>query len=143
MKYNYIVILLIFFYNELIMNAIYPFTSSILKLSENFNNNIGSYNGCINHDKTYQKCEPNALFGSHKPAFEGSCTDGCTNLWNNSTKRKGIVYKEDSRNKVVTGLGSIGFDGNKFLNNKVNYHLRSNNEEKKFIDKNRNNFYIN
>jgi len=68
----------------------------------------------------------------------GSCNDNCTNIWNNSTKRKGIVYKEDSRNKIVQGIGSIGFDDNKFLNNRGTFNLKSGN-----IDKNKNNNYIN
>jgi len=111
------------------MAAIYPFTSSILKTSNHIKNQNGnkfSKLNCINHEIKNIPCQSNALFGSNKPVYEGMCNEDCSNLWNNSTKRKSVVYKNDNRTNIVSGLGNIGFE-DRILNNSGNFKINSKN----------------
>lgn len=116
------------------MASIYPFASSVLKISDGVKNQSGKKflnSNCIDHEIKTVSCHSNALYGSNKPAYEGEFKGECSNIWNNSTKRKSIVYKDDPRTKVVSGLGNIGFE-DRLLNKNINYHINSVNKEKNF-----------
>ena len=118
------------------MASIYPFTSSIFKISNNLNNQNGQKflkSNCIDHEINNMTCKSNALYGSNKPSYEGMCNDTCSSLWNNSTKRKSVVYKDDSRTNIVSGLGNIGFE-DRILNKNTKYFI-GNDINNKFINK--------